>query len=272
MLASMADSSFTPGTFSTNAGTREYELYTPSNLSAGSPLFLMLHGCTQDPDDFAAGTRMNVLAEENGFAVVYPAQPSSVNARSCWNWFCPSHQGQEGESGLLAALTREMAARLESDPKRIFVAGMSAGAAMAAVLALNFPNIFSAMGAHSGIAPHSASNVLGALLVMKGLGRVKKGPLIEIPSIIFQGDADGTVNVRNGERMLHAIKEGTDEETTCEWGTQTLRKDSEGRVFGEYWKVHGLGHAWSGGSPLGSYTKADGPEASREMVRFFLNS
>ena len=266
----MTDSSFHPGIFSTNAGTREYELYTPSNQAAGSPLVLMLHGCTQDPDDFAAGTRMNVLAEDNGFAVLYPAQPSSVNARGCWNWFCPSHQGRDGESGLLADLARHIAGQLNSDPKRIFVAGMSAGGAMAALLALNFPELFAAMGSHSGIAPNAASNLIGALLVMKGLGRVKKGPLIEVPSIVFQGDADGTVNARNGDRLWHAIAEGRDEETPIDGGTRTLRKDSAGKVFGEYWKIHGLGHAWSGGSPLGSYTKADGPDASREMVRFFL--
>jgi poly(hydroxyalkanoate) depolymerase family esterase len=280
---------FLQGSFSNAAGTRAYRLYVPARAATGPrPLIVMLHGCTQNPQDFAAGTTMNALAEQHGCLVLYPEQPRSANANSCWNWFEAGHQGREqGEPAILAGMTRDVLRAHGGDPGRVFVAGLSAGGAMAAILAAAYPELYAAVGVHSGLPVGSAHDLMSALNAMKGKragGRkaAKQGAGARIPAIVFHGDADSTVHVSNGEAVLRQFtgeaQNGGPLRETEERGrdgngrshTRTVLLDAGGRAVAEHWTLHGGGHAWSGGSTAGSYAEAGGPNASAEMLRFFL--
>lgn len=276
---------FISASFGNQAGTRPYKLYIPK-LYAGEPrpLIVMLHGCTQNPDDFAAGTRMNALAEERGCFVLYPAQTCGANRSRCWNWFKRADQRRDqGEPAILAGMTRECMSRYAIDPRRVYVAGLSAGGAMAAVLAAAYPDLYAAVGVHSGLAVGSAHDVQSAFAAMQGAPRgrstARKRASGSLPVIVFHGDRDTTVHPRNGEQV---ILESADPAaaSSVEQGqvpgghayTRTVHRDSSGRVVLEHWLVHGAGHAWSGGSASGSYTDPKGPDAAREMLRFFLQT
>ncbi|RZA29828.1 MAG: PHB depolymerase family esterase [Lysobacteraceae bacterium] len=293
-----------PGTFlehsfSHPAGTRNYKLYIPASYDAGSesayPLVLMLHGCTQSPDDFAAGTRMNALADQQGFLVAYPAQSPNANGSRCWNWFRPGDQGRAaGEPALLAGLTRELVERHAVDPQRVYVAGLSAGAAMAVILGATHPELYAAVGAHSGLPYRAARDVPSAFAAMGGTHALrevaeetdaqsrqrKRPPAPVVPLIVFHGDADHTVAAANGEAL---VKQATGAASEVLPTTRERRRSGNGRSYTrsvyttalgeplvEYWQLHGAGHAWSGGSSQGTYTDPQGPDASAEMVRFFL--
>jgi poly(hydroxyalkanoate) depolymerase family esterase len=266
-------------------GARAYRLYLPSGYRGQPvPLVVMLHGCTQSPEDFAAGTRMNLLAEERTFLVAYPAQCQKANASRCWNWFSPGDQQRDrGEPALIAGITRRIMREHAVDPKRVYVAGLSAGGAAAAVLAGAYPDLFAAVGVHSGLPSGSASDVASAFAAMRqGDGpaaAARRHPFV--PTIVFHGDQDATVHPRNGERVAEqaataAAAAGL--RTRVERGRaagghpwrRVLHADEGGRTVIERWVVEGAGHAWSGGSPAGSYTDPRGPDASREMLRFFL--
>ena len=274
---------FISGSYGNPAGTRPYKLYIPTRyVGAPLPMVVMLHGCTQSPDDFAAGTRMNALAEERGWFVLYPAQTSAANRSRCWNWFKRTHQRRdEGEPAILAGMTRECISRYAIDPLRVYVAGLSAGGAMAAVLGAAYADVYTAVGVHSGLAAGSAHDVQSAFAAMRGTpagrrpvrARDSAGPL---PVIVFHGSRDTTVHPRNGEQVILESADPT-AASSVEQGqvpgghayTRTVRRDSSGRVVLEHWLVHGAGHAWSGGSPAGSYTDPKGPDATQAMLRFF---
>lgn len=264
------------GTFTNGAGTRRYKTCLPSrHVAHGLPLIVMLHGCRQNPDDFAAGTRMNQLAEELGFAVVYPAQSAEANVSACWNWFQRAHQQRDaGEPSLIAGITREVIARHQLDAHRVYVAGLSAGGAMAAVMGTTYPELYSAMGIHSGLGYAAARDLPSALAAMKGkAGRKSRGPASarSVPLIVFHGDRDTTVHPSNGEHAttdtLEKIEKG---HASGRDYTRTTHWNAAGKPVLEHWLVHGAGHAWSGGSANGSCTDPLGPDASREMLRFFL--
>ncbi|MBC7681333.1 MAG: PHB depolymerase family esterase, partial [Ferruginibacter sp.] len=249
--------------------TRSYKLYTPTHATSPItqtarplPLVLMLHGCTQNPDDFAAGTGMNALALEHGFVVVYPAQNQKANAQRCWNWFTPGDQQRDsGEAAWLAALVQQVTQLRAIDPDRIFVAGLSAGGAMASILGHTHPDVFAAVGVHSGLACGVAGNMISALSVMKN-GRSAAGAPSRLPTIVFHGDADKTVHPNNADAVLQtAIGQATTTakatEGTAARGqsyTRTTYQTADGRSIAENWTLHGAGHAWSGGSSKGSYT------------------
>jgi len=261
-------------------GSMAYKLYVPSDHTDRElALVIMLHGCTQNPDDFARGTRMNALAEEFGLIVVYPLQPKSANAQGCWNWFDARHQQRgTGEPAVLAELAREVASEFEIDRKRIFVAGLSAGAAMADVLASAYPDVFSAAGIHSGLPHGAARDVMSAFAAMKGDGTAAMKDCSPIRKIIFHGAADRTVHPSNGKRMFDLVRSAhgglpelqTDTVINGKRVTRTLIGNGHDIAMAEHWLIHGGGHAWSGGDRRGSYADATGPDASREMVRFFL--
>ncbi|HSP25860.1 MAG TPA: PHB depolymerase family esterase [Saliniramus sp.] len=267
------------------AGSRDYKLYLPaSGQERPKGLILMLHGCSQTPDDFAIGTHINALAEKQGFAVAYPAQTRGHNGASCWNWFKPGHQSRgAGEPAILASLTRKLMREFDLGRDAVFVAGLSAGGAMAAILADVYPDVFSAAAIHSGLTRGAARDVISAMSAMRS-GGVSQGiaPTVAMRSlpvrrIVFQGDADSTVHPSNAA-MIVAAAVGDDAVPT-KTGKRTVRgrgyarshfAGSDGAVMLELWMIEGSGHAWSGGRAGGSYTDSKGPDASVQMFRFFL--
>lgn len=257
--------------FESAQGSRDYRLYVPADRSEGiRGLILMLHGCTQTPEDFAAGTAMNTQAERRGFVVAYPEQTRAQNAQLCWNWFRPSDQvASTGEPAILAGLAREVVREFAVPEGRVFVAGLSAGGAMAAILGTTHPDLFGAVGVHSGLAPGSAQDVISAFGAMRGdVGRGTKA--VAVPAIVYQGLADATVAPANAARIVGPL---TAAETRTDQGSGrrsqvTTGRNSAGRTV-ELWSIEGSGHAWSGGSAKGSYTDPAGPDASAEMIRFF---
>ena len=279
---------FLSHTFSGPAGTLAYKLYVPRSYEPDStstvPLLVMLHGCTQSPDDFAVGTRMNAQADLHGFLVAYPAQSAKANANTCWNWFRPQDQMRGGgEPALITAMTAQVATDYRVDPNRVFVAGLSAGAAMAVVLGRTYPDVFAAVGAHSGLAYRAASDMGSAFAAMRNGatgdadGRARGGGNLT-PTIVFHGDRDHTVSAANGDAIVaqqtraggHVRTRESGRGSTGHGYERTTYTDASGRTVVEDWRVQGGGHAWMGGSATGTYTDPHGPDASAEMVRFFL--
>jgi poly(hydroxyalkanoate) depolymerase family esterase len=244
------------------------------------PLIVMLHGCTQSPDDFAAGTGMNALAEEHGCLVAYPAQPSSANANKCWNWFNANDQGRDrGEPSLIAGITRQIMKDHRVDPSRVYVAGLSAGGAAAAIMGAAYPELYAAVGVHSGLPVGAARDIPSAFAAMRQGGAGSGLSTRVIPTIVFHGDKDFTVNVSNGDAVVAQSKAtATGLRSTVQRGqapgghaySRTIHSNPSGKALCEQWTIHGAGHAWAGGSSSGSYTDPRGPNASQEMVRFFF--
>jgi poly(hydroxyalkanoate) depolymerase family esterase len=290
---------FIQHTFSNAKGSRQYKLYVPSAyVGVAMPLVVMLHGCKQNPDDFASGTRMNVLSERHGFLVAYPAQTSRANGANCWNWFESAEQSRDGvEASLIAGIAREIGHSYGVDTTRVFVAGLSAGGAMAVILGSSYPDVFAAVGVHSGLPLGAAHDVGSAFAAMRGVplgalggvprarsGHLEAAHLHGVPTIVFHGDRDTTVAVSNGQAVVEqaklAFESGFKEPLRAQVlpaitvggrEVETTRyTDALGHSRIESWLVHGASHAWSGGSPEGSYTDAKGPDASAQFVRFFL--
>jgi len=281
---------FIEATCSNAAGTRAYKLFIPSRYQGEAlPLVVMLHGCTQSPDDFAAGTRMNLIAEEQTCLVVYPAQPSDANPAKCWNWFRPGDQRRgQGEPSLIADITRKVMREYSVDQKRVYIAGLSAGGAAAAIMGATYPDLYAAVGVHSGLACGAANDLPSAVVAMRqgdladSLGSrevssdLRNGPAV--PIIVFHGDRDTTVHPRNGDHVIARSIGTMNARKTVHQGqvpgghsyTRTMHADPSGRAIFEHWEIHGAAHAWSGGSPTGSCTDPRGPDATREMLRFFL--
>jgi poly(hydroxyalkanoate) depolymerase family esterase len=273
--------------YANEAGSRAYKLYVPSGYNARAlPLVVMLHGCTQSPDDFAVGTRMNDLAEEQTFLVAYPAQDVSANVSKCWNWFNPGDQQRDqGEPSLIAGITSQIMRDFPVEPGRVYIAGLSAGGAAAAIMGSTYPDLYAAIGVHSGLACGAATDIPSAFEAMRQGGSPgvsepfqQHGCRRAVRTIVFHGDDDVIVNPVNGDQVIAQSKAAADLRTTVSRGeapggisyTRTIQADESGRSILEQWVLHGAGHAWSGGSSAGSHTEPRGPDASREMMRFFL--
>lgn len=274
-----AGARFESHSYANHAGTRQYKLYVPAAYQGQAlPLVVMLHGCTQSPDDFAAGTRMNELAAEHGFFVAYPAQPGSANPNKCWNWFKRAEQQRErGEPSLIAGIVGAVKSGYSIDERQVYIAGLSSGGAMAATLAATYPDVFAAVGVHSGLAHGCAHDLPSGLAAMRSGSAGVAVP--SVPTIVFHGDRDTLVNPRNGEAIVAQWLAGRPEseirlnsgihENGHAYTRQSVRAAS-GHSELEHWVIHGAGHAWSGGSATGTHTDPRGPDASSEMVRFFL--
>ena len=283
---------FIPGRFDADYRTVDYKLFVPSSYCGQPmPLVVMLHGCGQTASDFALGTGMNELAEQLQVLVLYPEQTADAHWNKCWHWYDSAHHRRgEGEPALLAGLTHHIAAEYAVDRTRVAVAGLSSGAAMAVILGRTYPDLFSAVGCHSGLAHGSATDSVGAMLAMRDGADpdalATTSPLAGAPTIVFHGDADATVHRENSAGVVRQSLESYAAHTpdghagmrileeTGESGgrafTRHIHAEKSGIVLAEHWTVHGAGHAWSGGSPQGSYTDTRGPNASKEMLRFFM--
>ena len=287
---------FLARSFGNQAGSRPYKLYVPSGYHGQPvPLIVMLHGCTQSPDDFAAGTRMNAAAEQATCLVAYPGQPRSANMQKCWNWFNEGDQRRDaGEPSIIAGITCELMRDYAVDPRRVYVAGLSAGGAAAAVLGEAYPDLYAAIAVHSGLACGAARDVKSALAAMQRgsdggsrQARPANGPANRtgrrvVPAIVFHGDRDTIVNPRNGDAVVAQVARAAASvplRTRTEQGraaggrayTRTLHTGADGHTVIEQWTVHDASHAWFGGSPAGTYTDPQGPDATREIMRFFLH-
>jgi poly(hydroxyalkanoate) depolymerase family esterase len=293
-------------TYSGPPGSRRYFVYTPANytLDRRVPLVVMLHGCTQSPDDSAAGTQWNQLADQKAFIAVYPQQTSNDNLNKCWNWFLPAHQARgEGEAGIIAGITQQVLAsdtRWNIDPDQVFVAGLSAGAAMTVLMGVTYPDLYAAIGVHSGLEYQAATNATGAYAAMTNGGPdpVKQGKAAFdamgararlVPTIVFHGTKDRIVRPVNGDqvvqqwmetnRLASGDKYNADfaQPSTVDSGQVpngfpykvSRWNDEVGNLVQEYWQVDGMDHAWSGGSAMGSYSDPRGPSATEAMYEFF---
>ncbi|WP_322890651.1 MULTISPECIES: PHB depolymerase family esterase [unclassified Yoonia] len=259
-------------------GSRDYRLYVPAKQPSGTmPLVVMLHGCTQSPEDFAIGTGMNAVAEEFGCLVAYPAQTQAANAQKCWNWFHPEDQGRDrGEPALIAGIVSDILRDRSADADRVYVAGLSAGGAAAAIMGDAYPDVFAGVGVHSGLPVGSAKDMGSAFTAMRsGAAGLKRTG--SIPTIVFHGMADRTVHPANGAAVAAQVIPGglrKQQSKSVRGDGRSYKRishsDDAGRSMVEHWEIDGTGHAWAGGQSGGSYTDPTGPDASREMLRFFL--
>lgn len=273
-------------TYDGSSGSRDYRIYIPGTPPLGArSLLVMLHGCTQNAHEFALATGMNAQAEKHGMILVYPEQTTSHHAKACWNWYRPRDQRRgSGEATILAELTQGLAAEFGIEPDRVFVAGISAGGAMAAILGEAYPDVYAAVGVHSGVACGLAVDLFSALSAMRGhvgwLNLLQRVSPDQRPmrTIVFHGTADSTVHPRNAKRIIAAAGPGIDTRVREETGTSrggraytvTIATAPDGSTQSELWMIEGSEHAWSGGWTDDPYTDPAGPDASAEMVRFFL--
>jgi poly(hydroxyalkanoate) depolymerase family esterase len=280
-----AGAAFRSETHTGSTGSRAYRHYVPASAQEGvAGIVLMLHGCTQTPEDFATGTDMNALAEKHRLVVIYPEQARGANMQTCWNWFSKGDQRRDrGEPEILAGITRKAMEEHGIPPERVFVAGLSAGAAMAVILGETYPDLFAAVGAHSGLPFGAAHDLPTAFAAMAGdlqhastAADSRRAPR----TIVFHGTTDRTVHPANGVEIARRAGRapGTQVVETVQSGERNGRRfqlmqcrDAGGYVIAEHWQIDALGHAWSGGNGAGSYADPSGPDASAEMIRFFLD-
>ncbi len=271
---------FLTASYAGAAGSRPYKLFVPSGRPGGKlPLIVMLHACAQSPDDFAAGTRMNAAAEAAGCLVAYPEQTSSANMQRCWNWFSAADQQRgQGEPALIAGLVAQIAGQFPVDRARIYAAGLSAGGAAAAVLGIAYPDLFAAIGVHSGLACGAARDMGSAFTAMMQPSRGRAAGGRTLPVIVFHGDRDTTVHPGNGAEVVAQATTGAGLRPVIHHAhphgqhphVRTEYRDAAGVAQAEHWLVHGGGHAWFGGAAGSSNTDPRGPDATAEMLRFFL--
>ena len=302
-VANGATGRFVDGVFTSEAGARRWRLWIPGAYDGRTrlPLVVLLHGCTQDPDDIARGTRVTELADKLNLLVLLPEQPETANPKKCWTWYDAAHQRRDaGEPSLIAGMTRQTLGDWAVDSQRVYITGISAGAAMASVMAIAYADVFAAAGLHSGIPYRAAANVMeGVAAMTRGASdpvqlattaMADMGPRARaIPAIIVQGLADAVVKPVNAEHTRDmwltmnalvrrdaapAVRPTAEQRseagglgviTSCYPSRQVTTGCEVTTVF-----VEGLGHAWSGGSKAGTFTDERGPDATDVILKFLL--
>jgi poly(hydroxyalkanoate) depolymerase family esterase len=287
------------GTYTNAAGSRAYRGYVPSTYKAGTPvpLLVVLHGCTESADVFRQLTRFDELAEAKGFLVVFPEQPKSANNQNCWNFFqdAQTHRGT-GEPSLIAGITDWVGQHYSVDSHRIYVAGLSAGGAMASVMAATYPDVYAAIGIGSGCeyaatatcaGYKSADPAAAAQAAYKEMGTRARA----MPVISFSGDKDTTVPPVNADQLLQQWQltadladDGATNGSVLSKPTSTISGqvpnglsytvrsygDAQTNELVQYWVVNGMSHAWSGGCSCQPYAEPKGPDATAAMYAFFV--
>lgn len=273
--------SWTSRTHQAAGETRDLRLYVPASLADGQApagLLLLLHGCTQDPDDFARGTGIFEAAEQNRIIVVAPEQSARSNMNRCWNWFETRHGARDsGEAAFLTDLTRTIAHEFAVPPDLRFAAGLSAGGAMAVTLGSVFADDFGAVACHSGLPNGAAGDMSGAFQAMSQ-GGSDSAAGVGCRLFVLHGSTDTTVSPRNADavvrqalrRQTGLVQRRADSRMADRAVRITRYRDTEGALRVQEWRINGLGHAWSGGAAEGSHT-APGPSATQAMMAFFLN-
>ena len=284
------------------SGRRPYLLYLPRNYSAAKalPMIVMMHGCKQDAHIFAAATRMNGLADRDEFIVLYPEQRRLANIHRCWNWFSRSAQDGAGEAAILCDMIRSLANEYHADPARIYIAGLSAGAAMATNLAISHPDLFAGCAIHSGLMFRAATSTSGALNAMRYGSRLDpqeiaksafatiRGKSDAIPALVIHGDQDRVVHPANADQavaMFGALNESLATEVDGQaeslqrrpganrsaggYGYETVNYYRGERLLISKVMISGMGHAWSGGDSDYPYNDEAGPSASELICDFF---
>ncbi|MES2760270.1 MAG: PHB depolymerase family esterase [Pseudomonadota bacterium] len=272
-----------------------YWLYLPDRPLAetadGSlPLIVMLHGCEQTATLFAQGTRMNQLAETAGYAVLYPQQSVSTHRHRCWKWYDRATQQGGGDVPMIVGIINKVMANYPIDRSRIYICGISAGAAMANIVALNHPDLFAGLGLHSGPSFGGAHSTIGALTVMQhGAGMRVDGAIAEVlgrreqfqplPTILIHGDEDHVVRPINlahltrQAMLVNRLPADSPEQVEVKvkrGRSYQLRDVYSGRkVMLRVARIAELKHAWSGGDERISFNSAQGPDASKMMLDFF---
>lgn len=282
--AASRQDAFTQHDYSFGGQRYRYRVYEPGIADGPRPVVVMLHGCKQDSDDFARGTAMNELARQHGVVVVYPEQLRSGNNMGCWNWFEPAHQQRgSGEPAMIASLAAKVVSEHGGDAERVYVAGLSAGGAMALLAAQLYPDVFAAVGVHSGLPSASAKDVVTAFAAMrKGAGALVAHP-VAVPAIVFHSNADKTVHPSNGKHIVEGLvatlqaqgrpvdaRKQVMEPGGKRRATRTVYAAPGGLTQIEHWELAAGPHAWSGGRAAGSFTDPSGPDASEAMLAFFL--
>jgi poly(hydroxyalkanoate) depolymerase family esterase len=302
------------GSVTNSSGSLNYKIWIPTGYTGKTPLplVMMLHGCTQTPDDFAAGSRMNVIADQQNFLVVYPEQPAAANALKCWNWFEATQQSRgHGEPSLMAEIVRTVSRTYKTDTRRVYVAGVSAGGAMAVIMAATYADIFAAVGVQAGLPYKAATGLAEARPAMAATGAApaRLGQLAfnamgdamgnlgnakhVMRVIVFQGTKDGAVSVANADRIIaqwaktnDLIDDAKDNNSVDDVAdrklagtvpngyafTEFVYNDHRGKPLMEKWIVEEMKHAWSGGAAGVAYSDPKGPDASMQMWRFFRQS
>ncbi len=283
-------------TFESAAGARRYQLYLPRGYDAARryPLVVLLHGCTQDAADLARGTRIAEHVEREDVIAVLPEQPEGANPKKCWNWYDPAHQARDaGEPAIIAGITDAVIRGHAVDPARVHLGGMSAGAAMASLVAVAYPERYASVALHSGLVWRTATTVTAALAAMaKGVEDADSVGVAAlaamgawrrpVPALVIHGGKDAVVNAANGRQAARqwavtnarALGAALADARISKGETNGFAWTRECHMAGgvcvvEEWLVPELGHAWSGGSREGTYTDERGPDATREMLRFF---
>ncbi|MGE3287759.1 MAG: PHB depolymerase family esterase [Pseudonocardia sp.] len=275
------------------AGRRVFDVYVPAGRRRGRlPVVLLLHGCLQTADEFAHASRFPQVADRNGVLLVVAHQERYHQPRRCWRWYEAAHQERDaGEPGILAGIVAQVLderERWRADPARVYVAGISAGGAMALILAAAYPDVFAAAGVHSAPPYRAATRLTEALTAMAGRGSVPHPAAGDrmAPVVCLQGSEDTVVRPANGDRVIEqwlAHRAAADHGATRTVRSRRFRGrtadgtryavrrwyTARGRVSLEYWSVQGLEHAWSGGQPGGSFADPRGPRAATVMWRFF---